>query len=96
MERKWGVTYQARDYQLQQNCEFVLGLDLALMLRRGAHRLVSMLKRGDHELVELQRLAFFMLKRDPEIRVLNSSTTIAFGTERDPHAVLLMKYDVRV
>ena len=66
------------------------------MLRRGAHRLASVLKHGAHRLaLKLRREAthacILMLKRDPEVRVLKSSTTIAFGIERDPRILLLMK-----
>jgi len=74
----------------------VLDADLALMLRREAHSLASVLERGTHRLaLKLKREAMhacvLMFKRDPEIRVLKSSTTIAFGTKRDPRVVLLMK-----
>ena len=32
-----------------------------------------------------------MLKRNPEVHVLKSSTTVTFGIERDPRIMLLMK-----
>jgi len=71
------------------------------MLRCGAHRLASVLERGAHKLVlqlkcEATQGCVLMLKRDPEVHVLKSSMIIAFGTERDPRVVLLMKYDVRI
>ena len=70
--------------------------DLTLILRRGAHRLVSVLERGAHSLAlklkcDAMQACIFMLKCDPEVRILKSRMTIAFGTERDLPVVLLMK-----
>ena len=101
MERKWVVTDQVHSCQLQQKCESALGPDLALMVRRGAHGLAFMLECEAHRFAlklkrEATQVCVLMLKCDPEVRVLKSSTTIAFDTERDRRAVLLMKYDVRV
>ena len=59
---------------------------LASMMEHEAHSLALKLKR------EITQACILMLKRDPEVRVLKSSTTIAFGTERDPRVVLLMKF----
>jgi len=33
---------------------------------------------------EAMQACILMLKRDHEVRILKSSTTIVFGTERDP------------
>ena len=84
-----------------RNAGLALDADLTLILKRGAQRLASVLEHGAHRLgLKLKREAtqacILMLKCDPEVRVLKSSMTIAFGTERDPRVVLLMKYDVRV
>jgi len=83
------------------NTSLALNADLALTLRRGPHRLVSELECGAHRLAlkmkrEATQAFILMLKRDLEVRVLKSSTTIAFGTERDPRVVLLMKSAFKV
>ena len=80
------MTDQICDCQLQQICGSALGLDLALMLRRGAHRLVSVLEREVHRLaLKLKREAtqahVLMLKCDPEVCVSKNSTTIAFDRD---------------
>ena len=80
-----------------KNAGLALDTDLALMLRSGAHRLVSVLECGAHKLalklkVKLLRLAFvlkceathacvLMLKRDPEVCVSKNNMTIAFGKD---------------
>ena len=84
---------------LQQKRESALGPNLALM--RGAHKLASALEREAHRLAlklkhEATQACVLMLKRDPKVHVLKSSTTIVFGTECDPRVMMLMKYDVRV
>ena len=68
-----------------------LDADLALMLSR----LASVLERGAHRVAlklkyEATQACILMLKRDPEVHVLKSKTTIAFATECDPRVVLLM------
>ena len=92
---KMGVTDQVVA-QLQQKCGSRVECRHALMLRREAHRLAFMLECGAYRLaLKLKREATHarvqMLKRDPEACVSKNSTTIAFGTERDPCIVLLMK-----
>jgi len=62
-----------------------LDADLALMLRCGPHMLASALER------EATQAHILMLKRNPEACISKNSTTIAFGTERYPRIVLLMK-----
>jgi len=71
------------------------------MLRRGAHVLAFVLKQETHRLAlklkhKATQVCILMLKYDSEVCILKSSMTIAFSTERDPRAVLLMKCDVRV
>ena len=68
---------------------------LALMLRREAHKLASALEHEAHR-CEATQACVLILKRGPEVCVLRSSTTIAFGTERDPRIILLMKSTFKV
>ena len=70
-----------------------LDADLALIL---SHRLTSVLERGAHMLAlklkrEATQACILMLKCELEVRILKSSTTIAFRTERDVCLVLLKK-----
>ena len=98
MERKWGVTDQVRGCQLQQKrgprAERGPRSDVETRAHRlascGAHKLALKLKR------EATQACILMLKHDPKVRVLKSNTTIAFGTERDSRAVLLMKFAFEV
>jgi len=55
----WLFSYSKNTSQLQQKHESALGLNLALILRCGAHRLASVLERGAHRLaLKLKREAF--------------------------------------
>ena len=49
----------------------------------------------DADLAVRRRPYVLLLKRYSEVRVLKSSTTIAFGTECDPH-VAFVECDIRV
>ena len=84
-----------------RNVGLSLDANVALMLRREARRLASALERRAHMLVlklecKATQACVMILKRDPEVCVLRSSTTITFGAERDPSIVLLMKFAFEV
>ena len=71
-----------------ENMDLALDTNFTLMVKHGAHRLVSVLERGLYRLAlklkcESSQVAFMFI-RDPEVCVLKSSTTIAFGIEREP------------
>ena len=94
MGRKWVLIDPITVVCYSRNTGLMLDVDLALMLRRGAHRPTSVLERGAHKLaLKLKREAIqtciFMLKRDCEVRVSKSSTTISFSAKRDHNVVLL-------
>ena len=79
-----GVTDQVRSCQLQLDANFTL------ILRRGAHRLVSVLERGAHRFAmklkhEATQACVLMLKCDPEVCVSKNSMTIAFGRDCEVH-----------
>ena len=89
-EKKVGVDWPVTAVFYNRNASLALYADLVLMLRRGAHMLAFVLKQETH------RLALKLKHKATQACILKSSMIIAFSTERDPRAVLLMKCDVRV
>ena len=73
-----------------RNAGLALDADLALMLRRGAHRLASVLE------CKTTQARILMLKREPESCVSKNRMIIAFGRERNPRIMLLMKSAFKV